>query len=76
MVSNWRGIIGPKAMTEAQVAYWDRALRRLIDSAEWKKELDMNFWTSEYLKSAQTRKHMEQDSVQARAFLVDLGLAK
>lgn len=76
VVSNWRSVIGPKAMTEAQLAYWDRALRRLIDSAEWKKELEMNFWTSEYLGSAETRKHMAQDNVQARAFLVDLGLAK
>lgn len=76
VVSNWRSMIGPKAMTEAQIAYWDRALRRLIESAEWKKELETNFWTSEYLGSAETRKHMAQDNVQARAFLVDLGLAK
>jgi putative tricarboxylic transport membrane protein len=76
VVSNWRSVIGPKAMTEAQLAYWDRALRRLIDSAEWKKELEMNFWTSEYLGSADTRKLMSQENVQAREFLVDLGLAK
>lgn len=76
VVSNWRSMIGPRAMTEAQIAYWDRALRRLIESAEWKKELETNFWTSEYLGSAETRKHMAQDNVQARAFLVDLGLAK
>ena len=76
VVSNWRSIIGPKGMTEAQIAYWDYALRHLIDSGEWKKELEMNFWTSEYLGSAETRRHMEQDNVQARAFLVDLGLAR
>jgi putative tricarboxylic transport membrane protein len=76
VVSNWRSVIGPKAMTEAQIAYWERALRRMVDSEEWKKELETNYWTNEYMGSAETRKHMEQDNVQARAFLVDLGLAK
>jgi putative tricarboxylic transport membrane protein len=76
VVSNWRSVIGPKAMTETQVAYWERALRRMVDSEEWKKELETNYWTNEYVGSAETRKYMERDNVQARAFLVDLGLAK
>jgi hypothetical protein len=44
--------------------------------AQKEKNMEMNFWTSEYLGSAEPRKHMAQDNVEARAFLVDLGLAK
>ncbi|OGA45338.1 MAG: hypothetical protein A3F74_05280 [Betaproteobacteria bacterium RIFCSPLOWO2_12_FULL_62_58] len=76
VVSSWRSIIGPKGMTEAQIAYWEGILRRMSDSEEWKKELETNFWSSEYMGSVETRKYIERDSVQTRAFLVDLGLAK
>lgn len=75
-VSNWRSIVGPKGMSDAQIAYWEEALRRLVDSDEWKKELELNFWTSEFMRSAETRKYMERDNAQTRSFLVDLGLAK
>ncbi|MGQ0522455.1 MAG: tripartite tricarboxylate transporter substrate binding protein [Betaproteobacteria bacterium] len=76
VVSNWRSVIGPKGMTEAQLTYWERALRRMAESEEWKKELEVNFWTSEFTGSAETRKRMERDNAQERAFLVELGLAK
>jgi putative tricarboxylic transport membrane protein len=76
VVSNWRSMFGPKGMTPAQIAYWEQALLRFVESDEWKKELDNNFWRSEYMRSAETRKYMEQDNAEARAFLVELGLAK
>lgn len=76
VVSNSRSITGAKGMTEAQIAYWDQALRRMIDSDEWKKELEANFWTSEYMGSVETRKSLDRDNVQLRAFLTDLGLAR
>jgi putative tricarboxylic transport membrane protein len=76
VVSSWRSIVGPKGMTQPQIAYWEGALRRMVDSEEWKKELETNFWTSDYMGSAEMRKHMERDNVETRAFLVDLGLAK
>lgn len=76
IVSNWRSMVGPRGMTEAQIVYWEQIFRRFVESDEWKKELETNFWTSEYMRSADTRKYMEQDNVQVRAFLAELGLAK
>jgi putative tricarboxylic transport membrane protein len=76
IVSNWRSMVGPRGMTPAQVAYWEQAFQRFVESEEWKKELEANFWSSEYLRSAETRKYMDQDNTQVRAFLVELGLAK
>jgi putative tricarboxylic transport membrane protein len=76
VVSNWRTIIGPKGMTQAQVTFWEDALRRLTESPEWKKELEANFWTSEFMNRAETMKYLERDNAALRAFLVDLGLAK
>jgi putative tricarboxylic transport membrane protein len=69
-------MVGPRGMTEAQVAYWEAALRRMSESEEWKKELEANFWSSEFMGGADMRKSLERDNVVLRAFLVDLGLAK
>jgi len=76
VVSNSRSMVGPRGMTEAQVAYWEAALRRMSESEEWKKELEANFWSSEFMGGADMRKSLERDNVVLRAFLVDLGLAK
>ncbi len=76
VVSNWRGMVGPKGLSESQRAYWEEALRRFSDSEEWKKELELNFWTNDFRRGAEMRKFLDEDNAQARAFLVDIGLAK
>ena len=76
VVSNWRSMFGPRGMTDAQVAFWEQTFRRFVESEEWKKELETNFWTSEFRPSGETRKYIEQDNAQVRAFLAELGLAK
>lgn len=76
VVSNWRAVFGPRGMTEPQTAYWEQWFARFVESDEWKKELEANFWRSEFLRSAETRKYLEQDNAQVKAFLVELGLAR
>jgi putative tricarboxylic transport membrane protein len=76
VVSNSRSVTGPRGMTEAQVAWWDQALRKLIESEEWEKEFERNFRTTEYLSSADTRKLFEEEHVRLREFLTELGLAR
>lgn len=76
VVSNWRAMIGPRGLTEAQTAYWEQTLQRMSESSEWKKELEVNFWASDFMRSAEARQYMERDNVQVRAFLTDLGLVK
>lgn len=76
VVSNWRSMVGPRGMTDAQVAYWEQVFARFVESEEWKKELETNFWASEYRRSTETRKYLDQDNAQVRAFLAALGLAK
>jgi putative tricarboxylic transport membrane protein len=76
VVSNWRTFLGPKTLSPAQIAYWERVFRRLTESEEWKKELDENLWLSDFLTSAEARKQMDRDDVQLRAFLRELALIK
>ena len=76
VVSNSRTFLGAKNMTPAQLAYWERVFKRFTESVEWRKTLEENFWTSEYLPGAEARKQMERDDVQLRAFLKELALTK
>lgn len=75
-ISNWRGLVGPKGTTDAQIAYWDEVTRRLLDSDDWKKELEMNFWLTDYLRSSEMRRFLDRENAELRAFLTDLGLAR
>ena len=73
---SWRGIIGPKGLAPAQVTYWEGVLRKMAETPEWKADLEKNYWSSDFMPSAQFRKELEKDYAGTKAVLVELGLAK
>jgi putative tricarboxylic transport membrane protein len=72
----WRAIIGPRGMSAAQSAYWEGALRRVVETPEWKQDLEKNYWSGDFVTGEQFRKDMAQDYASMKSVLVDLGLAK
>lgn len=76
VVEQWRVLIGPKAMTAGQIAYWEDVFRRMMDADDWKNELEANFWMANFQASAETRKFLARDHEDAKAFLTELGLAR
>jgi putative tricarboxylic transport membrane protein len=72
----WRAIMGPKGITPAQVAYWENVLRKATEVPEWKTDLERNFWSDDFVPSAQFRKDLDQDYAAMKSVLVELGLAK
>lgn len=74
--SNYRGIIGPKGLPPAQLAYWEGAFAKLDKDESWRESLDKNLWTANYTNSRDTRKYWEELNVQLRGTLDDLGLLK
>ncbi len=76
LVDNLRGVIGPKAMTAAQVAYWETALARVVASAEWKAHLEKNLWTDSFLGADASGKALKVQYDQMRSGLGELGMAK
>ncbi|OGA52957.1 MAG: hypothetical protein A3F74_24800 [Betaproteobacteria bacterium RIFCSPLOWO2_12_FULL_62_58] len=74
--SNWRGLIGPKGLTPAQVAYWDDRLGKVVASDEWKATVEKRLWANEYMNSKEIRAYLERTDAQLRTALTDLGLAK
>lgn len=73
---SWRSIFAPKGLTPAQVAYWENTLRNVTETAEWKADLEKNYWTDDFVTGAQLRKNLEQEYAYTRSVLVDVGLAK
>jgi putative tricarboxylic transport membrane protein len=72
----WRGIFAPKGLTPQQVAYWEGALRKATEAAEWKDDLQKNVWADAFLGHQAFTKDLEQDYAEMKGVLQDLGLAK
>jgi len=73
---NWRGLFGPKNVSAAQIGYWEGVLRKATEIPEWKEDLEKNYWTEQFVTGTQFRKMLDQEYVETRAVLTDLGLAK
>lgn len=73
---NWRGVIGTKGMTAEQVAFWENAFRRIVESGEFKKLAEKNQWDANFKTAAETRKFMEAQYGELKEVMTFLGLAK
>lgn len=76
VMDTWRGVIGPKGMTPAQIAWWDGVLAKAVATPVWKEALEQNTWEANYLNSAQTRKQFDAEYADYRTILGDLGMIK
>lgn len=72
----WRGILAPKGLTPQQSAYWENALRKVTETADWKADLERNFWADDFIPGAQFKKELDQDYEAMKAVLIDIGLAR
>ena len=73
---SWRSILAPKGVSGEQVAFWERALRKVVDSADWKAELERNYWGDFFQTGPELQATIEREYKAMKAVLVDLGLAK
>ena len=76
VMANWRSIIGPKDMGSAQIAFWDQALTKVTQTAEFKKEVERNLADPETLGAAAARKYWDMQYRELESILGELGLRK
>ncbi len=76
VISNSRTVMGPKGMSEAQMAYWDDVFAKLVQLNEWKKFEKDGFSQPFYLKSTEAKKFFDSEFGRIKAVLTDLGMAK
>ena len=76
LVDTWRGILGPTGLSPAQLAYWDGAFAKLVETDEWKKDVETHLWGNTYRDSAGMRKFLNAEYARLKSALVELGLVK
>ena len=72
----FRGIVGPKGLTQPQVAFWEGALRKATEVPEWQADLEKNYWSNDFATGQAFRKELDETYDAMKSVLVDLGLAK
>jgi putative tricarboxylic transport membrane protein len=73
---SWRSVVGPKGMTPEQVAFWQNALRKVVESADWKAELARNYWGDFFQTGSELNATIDREYKAMKGVLVELGLAK
>ena len=76
VASGWRGVLGAKDLTRAQIAYWEGVFRKVIQSEEWKQELKENYWVSTYASADETRHRLDAEYAELKQIISDLGMIK
>lgn len=74
--SSWRGVIGPKGMSAPQIAYWENVIAQVVATEDWKKDMTNNFWESNFMTSAESRKFLKSQYDEYKNVLVEVGLAR
>lgn len=76
MASGWRGVLGPKGLPQPQIAYWEGVLRKVVQTPEWKQDLEENFWVDAYTSAAETRRRLDAEYAEIKQVMSELGMAK
>ncbi len=72
----WRGIFGPKNMTEEAKAYWEEKIAELAKKDEWMEELKAKGWEYFYNDSEAFMEILEKQEASIKLVLEKLGIAK
>ncbi len=76
VVDLWRGVLGPRKLPQAEIAYWDDVFHRLTQTDEWRQNLERNHWVNAYKNSADTTRELKAQYALLKGILVELGMAK
>jgi putative tricarboxylic transport membrane protein len=73
---NWRGVLGPKALSDAQVAYWTRVFGQLVRTAEWKDDIEKNLLSDQFIAGSESKAFLEAEYRQISTLMKEIGFAK
>ena len=69
-------VFAPKGIEPAQVAYWDQAISRVMQSDMIKPDLERNYWTIELVGHRELPAFLERELEKYRRALTDMGMLK
>lgn len=74
VVGSWRGVSGTPGINRAQIGFWQSVLAAAVRTAEWKSDLARHFWTGMYLDGVELAAYLDQELIDMRSVLGELGL--
>ncbi|MEH7388617.1 tripartite tricarboxylate transporter substrate binding protein [Bacillus sp. JJ1521] len=75
-VANWRGVFGPKDMSDEAKAYWEEKLKEISDSDEWNAELAKMGVQNGYMNATDFLAALEKEEADYLELYKKLGMAK
>jgi putative tricarboxylic transport membrane protein len=74
VTANSYTVLLPSGLTEPQIAFWAQALDKVLVDADFKLDLERNFWVPRPIRYPDTVKWMQDDYDENRAVLKELGM--
>ena len=71
-----QGVMGPRGLSDEQIAYWERALSQLQRSADYMALLERHYWTANFMPRREALKYYDAQYAAWKQTLTDLGIAK
>lgn len=76
VIGLWRGVVGPRGLSAAQIAYWDQVLTRVAKAAEWQRNIEASLATDIFTTGREARDFLDAQYRELKNALGELGLAK
>lgn len=73
---SWRGLIGTKGMTAAQVAYWEDVAKRVTENPQFRKFAESGDLEPKFMGSAEVRKWLAAQYDDMKTIMLSLGYTK
>ena len=75
-VDLWRGVLGPRRLGAAEIAYWEDVFARMVKTQAWRESLEKNLWVDAYANSAATAAQHKKEFEVMRGVLKEMDIAK
>ncbi len=74
--SNWRGVVAPPGLSDAQRMALTEAIDRMVRSPQWKATLQKRGWLDAYMPQAEFEAFLKEERERVEATLRSVGLVK
>ena len=76
VVDLWRGVLGPRQLGPAELAYWEDVFARMVRTKAWHESLEKNLWVDAYTTSVTTAAQHRKEYEIMRGILKDIEIDK
>lgn len=75
-LDNFRMVVGAPKLSAAQIKFWEEKFSRILQSEDWKKDLETQGWTGNSMSTAEFVKSLDKQFQTLSGVLASLGMAQ